>query len=342
MKKKTIISSLMPRFARRNVLRQTPKPLKLVTLLLVLGSLLLSGCTSNETALKPLPDSTGPAEPELTPLKSESTTPMPSITPAPTPEPTPEATPEATPTPEQPTESVTAPASNLSNSTKSWYYKPNDNHEPPGAQAEIDLSLFNAYYLGDTWSKAIYLTFDEGYENGYTPAILDTLKEKNVKAAFFLTKSYIKHNPELSKRIAEEGHLACNHSVTHPELPGLSDEEVIYEIEETARYFKEVTGYEMSKYFRPPAGVYSERTLSLTRQAGCATIFWSFAHRDWLVDDQPGKDVTYNRVMNNLHNGGILLLHAVSQSNTEALPDIIDSIRESGYGFKALDEINRN
>jgi peptidoglycan-N-acetylmuramic acid deacetylase len=228
---------------------------------------------------------------------------------------------------------------NLSNELMSWYFMKNNEHQPPSAQNKFDIRQFDAYYLGDIQRKVIYLTFDEGYENGYTAKILDVLKEKNVPAAFFLTKAWIKSQPELARRVAEEGHLPCNHSVTHPSMPSKSDEDIVYEIEETARYYEEITGYAMAKYFRPPMGEYSCRTLAQTQQLGYKTIFWSFAHRDWLVDDQPPVSQTYGAVMDNMHNGMIILLHAVSESNTGALPDIIDSARRAGFVFESLDTL---
>lgn len=230
--------------------------------------------------------------------------------------------------------------SELSNEKKGWYFNRNKNHQPPTAQREFDISQFSAYYLGNINEKVVYLTFDEGYENGFTETILDTLKEKNVKAAFFLTKPYIKNNIELVKRMVDEGHLALNHSNTHPSFPTLSDDEIYNELQSTQDYFKEVTGYDMPKFFRPPMGEYSARTLDLTYKMGYKTIFWSFAYKDWEVDNQPGADYAYKTVMNDLHNGSIMLLHAVSKSNTEALSNIIDSIQELGYRFGSLNELN--
>ncbi len=220
-----------------------------------------------------------------------------------------------------------------------WYLNKNKNHQPPTAQKDFDIRELNGHYLGDISQKVVYLTFDEGYENGYTEKILDVLLEKNVQAAFFVTKPYIKSNQGLVKRMVSEGHLVGNHSVTHKEFPTLSDEEIVAELNETAEYFKEVTQMEMPKIVRPPGGVYSAHSLAVSDSLGYKTFFWSFAYKDWLVDDQPGKEVAYNTVMDNLHNGSIILLHAVSQSNTEALPNIIDSIREQGYTFESLEEI---
>ena len=222
---------------------------------------------------------------------------------------------------------------------KSWWFKRNQNNTPPSAQYDIAIGKYDAYYLGETQKKTIYLTFDEGYENGYSEKILDVLKEYDVKAAFFVTKSYIRDNPELIKRMVAEGHIVGNHSVTHPDMTKLTAEQIATEINDCAAYFKEVTGQEMPHFFRPPEGVYSIHSLEQTQALGYKTIFWSFAYGDWDVNNQPGKNAAYNMVMENYHNGSIMLLHAVSQSNTEALPDIINSLREKGYTFMTLNDL---
>ena len=224
----------------------------------------------------------------------------------------------------------------LSNKKSGWYFNRNKEHVPPTATRDFDIRQFDGHYLGDTGSKVVYLTFDEGYENGYTEKILDVLAEKQVHAAFFVTKPYITSCPDLIQRMVDEGHIVGNHSVTHKSFPDLSDEDIIWELEETARAFYEVTGQDMPLFFRPPMGEYSARTLAVTMNTGYKSIFWSFAYKDWETDNQPGKAAAYETVMNDLHNGQIMLLHAVSSSNTEALPDIIDSFKEHGYEFLSL------
>ncbi len=242
-------------------------------------------------------------------------------------------------TDEQQTAAVVAAVSSLPNEAYSWYFNPNSEHMPPTAQTKVDLEQYDAYYLGNTDEKVIYLTFDEGYENGYTAKILDVLKEKNVPATFFIVDSYLEKNVDLCVRMAEEGHTVGNHSVNHYSMPTLSDADAVYEITHVAAHYKELTGHDMAKFFRPPKGEYSERTLGIAKQLGYKTIFWSFAHMDWDVKKQPGRDAAYNIVMKRTHNGCIMLLHAVSESNTQALPDIIDSLRNEGYVFKSLDEL---
>ena len=222
------------------------------------------------------------------------------------------------------------------NDRKSWWFSRNKTNMPPSAQYDINISQYGAYYLGDVSKPVIYLTFDEGYENGCTEQILDTLKKNDVKAAFFVTESYIKSEPELVKRMVDEGHVVGNHSSTHPDFTTISDEAIAEEINSCAEAFKELTGKEMPKFFRPPEGVYSIRTLQKTDELGYKTIFWSLAYRDWVTDDQPGKEAAYESVVGYVHNGCIPLLHAVSQSNADALDSVLKNLKEQGYEFKSL------
>lgn len=225
------------------------------------------------------------------------------------------------------------------NDSKSWWFSRNKTNMPPSAQHDICTMLYDAYYLGDVSQKVIYLTFDEGYEMGYTGQILDTLKENDIKAAFFVTKPYIESDQDLVKRMVAEGHIVGNHSVTHSPMSTLSDEGIVNELLGCAEYFKEVTGVDMPLFFRPPAGEYSIRTLGKTQELGYKTIFWSFAYQDWLTDAQPGKQTAYNNIINYSHNGCIMLLHAVSKSNTEALDSAIKELKAEGYRFESLENL---
>lgn len=226
--------------------------------------------------------------------------------------------------------------SELDNTETSWSFKRNTEHEPVSGYYDVDLSLFGSYFIRNTDEKVMYLTFDEGYEEGYTPKILDILKDNNVKATFFITSHYLNTQPDLVKRMVAEGHIVANHSVNHPSFPTLSDEEIYNELTELANDFKEVTGTDMAPFFRPPSGKYSERSLYLTRKLGYRTIFWGMAFGDWDPDNQPGKEVSYEHVLSNYHNGAIILLHAVSESNTEALDAILKDIKALGYRFGSL------
>ena len=242
---------------------------------------------------------------------------------------------------------VTQPStetSSLNNTEKSWYYVVKKNGEPSGEPGDI-LNLINkysGYYLGNTQQKELYLTFDEGYENGYTSKILDILKENNVKAAFFVTKPYITGNKELIARMVNEGHLVCNHSNTHPSMPkvALKGEAAFdKEFTDTEKAFTEVTGKTMPKFFRPPMGNYSELSLYYTKALGYKTIFWSFAYRDWEVDKQPTESYAVSLLRERTHNGAIVLLHAVSKTNTSILDSMLKEWKGKGYEFKTLDTL---
>ncbi|MCG0275792.1 MAG: delta-lactam-biosynthetic de-N-acetylase [Thermosediminibacteraceae bacterium] len=222
-----------------------------------------------------------------------------------------------------------------------WWYKPNSQHKTPEIPTEVAkmLDKFDAIYVGDTSRKVVYLTFDEGYENGYTSSILDTLKENNVTASFFVTGSYIDKNPELVRRMVEEGHYVCSHTSTHPSLPDLSDAQLEKEIKDLEEKFRSVTGREIERYLRPPNGEYSEKSLYLTQKLGYVSVFWSLAYKDWDVNDQKGADYAYNFVTKNVHPGAVILLHAVSKSNAEALDRIIKGLINEGYTFERLPKI---
>ena len=219
---------------------------------------------------------------------------------------------------------------------KSWWFKRNSENLPPSAQQDIAIRQYDAYYLGETQKKVIYLTFDEGYENGYTSQILDTLKDYEVKAAFFVTKDYIEDSPELVKRMVAEGHIVGNHSVTHGDFSKMEDSQIENELLGCAQAYHDLTGKEMPKFFRPPEGVYSIHSLEETQAMGYKTIFWSYAYADWDVNKQPGKQGALDMMKANYHNGGIYLLHAVSKSNTQALGDMIEFLKEQGYTFWTL------
>ncbi|QGU95927.1 delta-lactam-biosynthetic de-N-acetylase [Clostridium bovifaecis] len=223
-----------------------------------------------------------------------------------------------------------------------WYFKHIKNGEPPQAPPETSYfaSKYGTYYIGDTSKKVLYLTFDEGYENGYTAPILDVLKKHNVKAAFFVVKPYITSNPELIKRMVDEGHLVCNHSNHHPSMASIVDQDKFNkELSDVEEAFEEVTGKKMPRYFRPPMGKYSERSLQYTQAYGYKTIFWSFAYADWKPKEQPSHDFAKKRILDRTHNGGIILLHAVSKTNAEILDSLITEWKNQGYELKTLDEL---
>lgn len=232
---------------------------------------------------------------------------------------------------------------NYSNSKMAWYMIRKDNHEQTGCDDTLDIYKYGGYHVDKEATKSekvLYLTFDCGYENGYTKQILDVLREQEVPACFFVTQTYIRDNVELASRMKEEGHQVGNHTITHPSMPSKSYEEIIEEVDGCAKYMAETTGYNMDPYLRPPMGEYSERTLKLTSDLGYKTIFWSMAYMDFDVNKQPGVDYVVKHFEKYHHSGAIILMHNVSSSNAEALETVIVNMKNKGYRFASLNEIN--
>lgn len=234
------------------------------------------------------------------------------------------------------------------NTELNWYFVNRGKDQmPEGPKESLDfISKYDGYFLGDTNNKVIYLTFDEGYENGYTEKILDVLKETEVPAAFFVVKPYITQNPDIIKRMNDEGHLVCNHSSHHPSMASITDPvKFKQEFTDVEDAYKEVCGSEMPKFFRPPMGKYSINSLKQTQELGYKSIFWSFAYKDWIIDNQPSEDMAIKKITNGVHPGCIMLLHAVSKTNTNVLKTVIEQIKNDGYEFKSLNDLpscNRN
>lgn len=189
----------------------------------------------------------------------------------------------------------------------------------------------NAKWLLDD-DKKICLTFDEGYENGYTPQILDTLKEKNVKAIFFVTYDFASQNPDLVKRMIDEGHIVGNHSYRHYSMDEVSDDVAKEEVTYLHKYIKDKFNYTMS-YFRFPKGEFSERSLQIVKDLNYKSVFWSFAYADWDPDNQTEENQAFTHICESTHPGAILLLHAVSKTNADILGKVIDDITKQGYTF---------
>lgn len=213
-----------------------------------------------------------------------------------------------------------------------------DHKKPKGDKPKgVVLSDYDTYfydkkaYKND--DKVIYLTFDCGYENGNTPKILDTLKKNDVKAIFFVTKPFIKENPKLVKRMKEEGHLVGNHTSTHPSLPECSVDRIKKEMNNCKKMMKKKTGYDIDPYMRPPMGHYSVRTMKIMQDLGYNTMLWSLAIYDYDENDQPGADYVIDKFETHYFPGMMPLLHVISTSDTEALPDIISTMKEKGYRF---------
>lgn len=222
-----------------------------------------------------------------------------------------------------------------------WWLKRNENHQTPEVSDYIDLSKYDAYYVNPKCKKKkIFLTFDCGYENGFTPKILDVLKKQKIVAVFFVTKPFIREGRELVRRMKKEGHIVGNHTVHHKSMPTLSDRDNKQEIIDCAEYCKEATGYEMDHFIRPPMGEYNEKTLKLTKSMGYKTIFWSMAYVDFDVNKQPGKQYVVEHFKKYTHNGAIPLMHNVSQSNAEALDEVIMNLKKEGYQFESLKKLS--
>ncbi|MFV9509722.1 delta-lactam-biosynthetic de-N-acetylase [Tepidibacillus sp. LV47] len=201
------------------------------------------------------------------------------------------------------------------------------------------LERHGAIFLGDVNKKELYLTFDNGYENGYTHKVLDVLKEKKVPATFFVTGHYVKSEPELLKRMVKEGHIIGNHSWTHPDMTKISRQKIKEELEKVKEEVNKITGQKGMKFARPPRGIFNEQTLAVSRELGYTTVFWSIAYKDWETNNQKGWKYAYDKVMAQLHPGAVILLHSVSKDNAEALGKIIDDARKLGYEFKSLDQL---
>lgn len=236
-----------------------------------------------------------------------------------------------------------APASiRMGNSSIHWGFKKGANEQPAEAGPILDklLENYEAYYKGDPNKKDIYLTFDNGYENGYTGQILDVLKKEKVTAAFFVTGHYLDSQPDLVKRMAKEGHIIGNHTWYHPDLTTVSDQRFKEELEKVRARTEEITGAKHMSYLRPPRGIFSNRTLALANEEGYTHVLWSLAFVDWHTDRQQGWRYAYDNIMKQIHPGAILLLHTVSKDNAEALEKVIQDLKKRGYTFKSLDDLS--
>lgn len=225
--------------------------------------------------------------------------------------------------------------------TGSWGLSFRQEGAPPIGNAGKDqLRQYQAAYIGNTNEKVLYLTFDAGYENGCTAKILDTLKEKQVPAAFFLVGNYIRQSPDLVRRMVAEGHTVGNHTMHHYDMSRLSDKAAFSkELTDLEALYKETVGQELPKYYRPPQGIYSEENLKMAQELGYKTLFWSLAYVDWNNDSQPTKEAAFAKLLPRTHNGAVVLLHSTSKTNAEILGELIDKWKEAGYRFGTLDEL---
>ena len=211
---------------------------------------------------------------------------------------------------------------------------------PVGNATAEQLARYDACFVGDTSQKVIYLTFDCGYENGYTEQILDALKKHRAPAAFFVVGNMIETAPDIIRRMAEEGHIVGNHTFHHPDMSKISDQAAFQkELDDLAALYKETTGQDLPNYYRPPQGKYNEENLRQAKALGYKTVFWSLAYVDWYVDNQPTHQQAYDKLLPRIHDGAIVLLHSTSRTNAEILDDLLTKWEAMGYTFASLEEL---
>lgn len=222
-----------------------------------------------------------------------------------------------------------------------WGFKPSRD----GAEVEIGepleslLNNYGAIYKGSANQKVVYLTFDNGYENGFTESILSTLRDAQAPATFFLTGHYLTSATDLVKTMIADGHIIGNHSYGHPNMARLTESEIVQEWQQFDKKLHELTGVKRTYYARPPEGVFNEKVLQVGVDNGYRHIFWSIAFKDWLKDERRGSEYAYNALMQQLHPGAVILMHTVAQDNAEALPKFIEDAKAQGYTFRSLDDL---
>ena len=228
--------------------------------------------------------------------------------------------------------------------TGSWGLSFQQEGKPPVGNASMEnLAKYDAVYMGDGTDKVLYLTFDAGYENGCTERILDTLKAHQVPAAFFLVGNYIEKNADLVRRMAAEGHTVANHTMHHYDMSRLTDKAAFTrELTDLETLYKDTTGQEMAKYYRPPQGIYSEENLAMAKELGYKTVFWSLAYVDWNNDSQPTAEAAFSKLLPRTHNGAVVLLHSTSETNAQILDRLLTNWVDMGYRFGTLEELFSN
>lgn len=236
-----------------------------------------------------------------------------------------------------------APQAVATSAEGNWGLSFQDEGQPPVANATAEeLKQFDAYYSGNTDEKVIYLTFDAGYENGNAGKILDVLKKEQISAAFFLVGNYFKTQPELVRRMVEEGHIVGNHTTTHPDMSKIKElADFRKELEQTENLYRETTGKDMPKFYRPPQGKFSVSNLQQAQMLGYTTVFWSLAYADWDNTKQPTREYALEKLNSRIHNGAIVLLHLTSKTNAEILEELIQGWKAQGYTFKPLTDLKK-
>lgn len=224
------------------------------------------------------------------------------------------------------------------NTGKEWgLYFPNPGKTPEGEETADYLRKYDAYFAGNNSEKVIYLTFDGGYEGGCTEAILDSLKKNQVPAAFFVTGNYIKKHPDIICRMAGEGHIVGNHTMSHPNMTKLNKADFTGQLSQVEETYTEATGSEMKKYYRPPCGVYNEANLKAAQELGYKTIFWSLCYSDYEQYCVPTKQEAFSKLIPRIHPGAVILLHSTCKTSALIIDELIEQYRQMGYEFKSLD-----
>ena len=233
------------------------------------------------------------------------------------------------------------PLSTILPAAENWGLSFQEEGKVPVGNASFDeLQQYHAYYAQKTDKKVIYLTFDCGYENGNSSAILDALKRHNAPATFFVVGHFLESAPEMVKRMVEDGHTVGNHTYHHYDMSKISDSAVFRkEMDDVRTLFQETTGTEMAMYYRPPQGKYSETNLQMAKDLGYSTFFWSLAYVDWNVDAQPSHEEAFSKLTGRIHPGAVVLLHNTSKTNGEILDELLTKWEEMGYTFGKLEEL---
>lgn len=227
-----------------------------------------------------------------------------------------------------------------------WYCVHVKDHVQPRVGGELAfVEELGGYYIDrnhqsmEDAEKVVYLTFDAGYENGNVEKILDVMKEEDVTGAFFILGNLIARNGELVKRMADEGHTVCNHTVRHKDMTKMSNEDFLKELKELETLYEAATGEKMASYYRPPEGRFTRENLMCAEENGYKTVFWSFAYPDWDNNRQMSPEKAKEIILENLHNGEVMLLHPTSETNAAILGDVIRELKAQGFRFGTLDEL---